>query len=69
MHGMLEKVQEDLQLDAMNQHLLEEERALSAHYRKVLSQEIDFYKQKAKAAWYKGHDANTKMFHAYVKVR
>ncbi|XP_050207686.1 uncharacterized protein LOC126657101 [Mercurialis annua] len=59
----------DIQLDPLDTSLLEEERAMVNHLRKLLISEESFYKQQSRINWLNLGDSNTKFFHNSVKQR
>ncbi|XP_050233116.1 uncharacterized protein LOC126681613 [Mercurialis annua] len=66
---MLEKLQNDIQKDPLNNHLLEEERAVAFYLMFLLRSKESFYKQKSRIQWLQLGDSNTKYFHNSIKQR
>lgn len=65
----LDNVQLQLQSDSGNRELWVKEKELQSNYAKLVNAELTLLKQKAKAEWLRGIDANTAFFHASIKER
>ncbi|XP_050222539.1 uncharacterized protein LOC126672629 [Mercurialis annua] len=67
--SLLEKLQSNLIKDPFNEHLHEEERAVSIHLFKLMSREESILRQKSRANWIKLGDLNSKFFHKSLLQR
>lgn len=63
----LMEYQQQLQLDILSTELRNQEQSAAENYKRVHKKYVEFLRQKARAAWIKGGDDNTRLFHQAIK--
>ncbi|GAA0158198.1 hypothetical protein LIER_15286 [Lithospermum erythrorhizon] len=68
MKHQFEEVQQQILNGDINGDILSRAKVIGKEYNVLCNAECDFYKNKARMAWYKGGDENTTLFHSAMKM-